>query len=352
MNNFGYALFMSFFTKLDLYVSSIFTALMTAFGNFGRAFVVLYIVCMAIFLMYGNGGEKTKSLGVSIILLALLWAMIMETNLYFNWFIDPIVGITLDLSSFFIGAVGSDNFPVGSGLSTLFKNLDAISFKVFDLAFKVKPSGNFALNAWSYLQTGLLAVILLGCFTAAYVAFLVQIILGFFSMYVMFVVGGICIFFAAFRQTRFIFWAWLKAVINYSLLVVFSSIVMSICFFGLSDAIDKLIVYKGAAALATPAYWMTICWAILTFAMLRKAADYASSLSGGQAGSTSNIVGSIGAAAGIGAGMIGLKSTMTPGGVAGGIAGGAKKGAAAVQVMGGGMARGYSAMKGMLPGTK
>jgi len=357
MNNFGYALFYSFFEKLNVFLVTVFSSLMESFGGFATAFLLLYIVLVGIDTMYTNKIIKSQSdlmefIG-SIIIAGVLVAG-LEYGFYKEWFVNPIVGTTTKLASFFIGTI-NDDFASGSGIKSLFQNLDALSFKIFDFLLKYDPPGaTWATNAWGYMQAGLLAIALFASYAGAYTVFLVLLILGYFSMYVLFTVGGVCIFFAAFSKTRFIFYSWLKAVINYALVIVFTSIIMSICYFGLSEELTALIAIKGSGSLFTTQYLSALCWSVLTFGVLLKAPDFAAALSGGQAGSTSSIAGGIGAVAGAGASVMGLSAMTGQGGgaaQAGGrmaMAGGKAGGNLAMQAA----ARPFSAMKGMLPGQQ
>jgi len=304
MDNFGLNIFAAFLNQINSFITTVFPKLMDSFDVFAYAFVLLYIVVVGILLMKGTfGKEKSIEFAASMIILVILGPL-MTTGGFFKWFVQPVIGSVMDIAGFFVNAVHSD-LPGGSGLSALFAGMDEMSFKLFDILFKIEPDGNFLTNAWKYLRMGSLVLLLLIIYSAAYVTFLALMIMGFFSMYVLFIVGGVCIFFAAFKQTRFIFFAWLKGIINYALLVIFASIIMSICYFGLADTVESLIDLNTVNIVFTKQYWACVCWSLLTIAMLLKAPDFASQLSGGMAGSTSGIAGGLAVVGGGGAAVAG-----------------------------------------------
>ncbi len=341
MEPFAYNLFAAFFEKFNDFMAAIFPQLSEPLNHLVTAFVTLYIIVISIAIMCTKLGGKEKEFFISMILLAGLKLFLFDFDVYNYWVIGPLIGSVLDLSGFFINIVNTTNQNNygGSGLSALFNALDALSFKLFDFVTKIEVKGNFIWNAWTYMQTGTGVLILFASYAAAYVAFLAMMIMGVFSMYVFFAVGGICIFFAAFKETRFIFFAWLKGVSNYALLVVFASIIMSICYFGLSETIDKLIQKEGHNIIFTSQYLGAVCWSLLTIGMLLKAPDFASQLTGAVAGSTSGIAAGMSLSGSSGAMMLGNAAT------AGGSAGwtGIKKGG---QIASGGT-RAFSRMMGL-----
>ncbi len=353
MNNFGYALFVSFYGKLNIYISTVFSTLMEHFSGFAIAFGTLYIIIGAYRVLWGKGLSSLSEageVGMGLVFAgALLQGMIYGNNYYMDWVVLPVVQTTTKLAGFFINEISGDTLT-GSGIKALFQGLDALSYQIFDFLLKYDPPGaSWATNAWGYMQAGLLVIALFASYAGAYVVFLVLLILGYFSLYVLFTVGGICIFFGCFKKTRFIFTSWVKAVANYALVIVFTSIIMSICYFGLQQELTALMALKGSNALFTTQYLSALCWSILTFGVLLKAPDFAAALSGGQAGSTSGIAGGIGMVASAGAPMVGLKA-MTGGGGKSGLEnrGAIQAGVAGAGRLKSGVSRAFSRSKGIV----
>lgn len=321
--SFGYQLFISFYNKLNVYLTAVFSSLIDSFGGFAVAFVTLYIVLAFIDLMFTNkiiqSWEQAVEFSMSIIIsIALLGAMEDDFRVYKEWIVDPVVNTTTDLATFFINTVNNNGFATGGGIKSLFMNLDSLSDKLFEFIMNYNPPGSFLKNAWGYMQAGFLVVSLFAAYAGAYVVFLALLILGYFSLYVLLLVGGICIFFAPFKKTRFIFISWIRAIVNYALVIVFTSIIMSICYFGLNQEITDLIKLEGSNALFTTQYLSALCWSLLTFGVLLKGPDFAAALSGGQAGSTSGIAAGMGMVASAGAGVATAGASKFLGGAASG----------------------------------
>ncbi|MEW6594153.1 MAG: type IV secretion system protein [Thermodesulfobacteriota bacterium] len=276
--------------SLDKYFMLIFGSFMASFGGFARAFVLLYLLLMGIGYLKAKFGEHTKEIGWSILLIIALHVFVMELAVYKEWFVDPIKRITMHMASFFVnaGMGGSD------GLEGLFTRLDDAFVKMETTVDAIFPTGNLIMFASDYIKATLALGAMTLAFGAVYVAYVITLCMGFFSMYVLFVVGGICIFFGAFKQTRHVTWSWCRAVANYALLVIFASMIMGICVDGISHAMDKLAANSDPSlGYFTREIGYVICWSLLSLGLLLKSADYAAALSGGMAGSTAMITGGL-----------------------------------------------------------
>lgn len=276
--------------QLSIYFTAVFGALMASFGGFARAFVMLYCLLMAVGYFKARFGEHTKEIGWSIVLLAVLHSFVMETTVYRDWVVEPVRRTTIQMASFFVNAG-----PVGgNGLEGLFVKLDEAFIKMKDTIDYIFPTGNILTNAGDYIKATLALGAMVMAFGAVYVAYVILLCMGFFSMYVLFVVGGVCIFFAAFKRTRFVTWSWCRALANYALLVIFASLVMGICVNGISLAMDSFAQHSDPSlGYFTREVGYVICWSLLSLGMLLKSADYAAALSGGMAGSTAMITGGL-----------------------------------------------------------
>lgn len=276
--------------SLDKYFMQIFGSFMASFGGFARAFVVLYCLLMGIGYLKARFGEHSKEIGWSIVLIITLQFFIMETAVYKGWVVDPIKKTTVNLASFFVNAgMGS-----GDGLEGLFTRLDDAFVKMKTTVDAIFPTGNLIMFASDYIKATLTLGAMTLAFGAVYAGYVILLCMGFFSMYVLFVVGGVCIFFGAFKQTRHVTWSWCRAVANYALLVIFASMIMGICVDGISHAMDKLVANSDRSlGYFTREIGYVICWSLLSLGLLLKSADYAAALSGGMAGSTAMITGGL-----------------------------------------------------------
>lgn len=276
--------------QLDAYLALIFGSFMASFGGFMSAFVVLYMLLMGLAFFKSTFAEHTKEIGVSIILIIVLQEFIKDYSAYQYWVVSPIRNTALDMASFFVNAgTGGER-----GIEELFMKLDEAFIKMKQATDHMFPRGNPLTQAGEFI----LATMALGTMTLAfgtvYVAFTILICMGFFSMYILFIVGGPCVFFGAFKATRFVTWSWCRALANYALLIVFASLVMGICIDGISHAMDSLVANSDRSlGYFTREVGYVIVWSAFSLGMLLKSADYASALSGGMAGSTAMITGGL-----------------------------------------------------------
>lgn len=323
---------------LDAYLALIFSSFMASFGGFMKAFVVLYMLLMAIAFLKATFAEHTKEIGVSIILLIVLQEFIKDYSVYQYWVVSPIRNTALQMASFFVNA-GTGG---GGGVEELFVKLDKGFIKMNEAMSWMFPTSNPLLHTFVFVAATLALGAMTLAFGAVYVAFIILICMGFFSMYVLFIVGGPCIFFGAFKATRFVTWSWCRALANYTLLIVFASLVMGLCINGISTAMDSLVANSDPSlGCFTREVGYVICWSLLSLGLLLKSADYASALSGGMAGSTAMVTGGLALAGG----AMFSASKMAANNPATRLAGkGIRKGLGAIGN------RAYSAMKGIKRG--
>lgn len=320
---FTYRLFVSFYKTIEEFTITMYPSLMDSFGVWVHSIAGFYITFIGIMCMMGKMGDNTKDFGISLLLMVFLHSLISESSTYIYWIMSPFLNLTFDTSSFFIhiaqqvdtgGLTGITN---SDGLKGLFDALDGISYQIFDLLFKVDPPGTWVTHTWTYMQTGFLAAGLLVVYVIMYASFMIMIFMGIFSIFVYFIVGGPCIFFASFKKTRSIASAWLKGLLNNCLTVIFASIILSVCVFGVSDSVKDIVAAindgSGIAWLfLSGPYLSALCWMLLTFALVLKAPDYAAQLTGTIAGSSSGIAGMISLGAGGAVAMI-MKKSMKAG---------------------------------------
>ena len=286
-------LFGGMLQQLQSYHDALYPAIMDHFGIFIRAFVILYLVIAGIGIMTGYFRQATREVLISAVLVTSLHAFIMESNVYSAWIIKPFVGSFYDLGTFFVAKAGDFNFK----LTGLFSSLDLMLDMLVQTINKLEPTGNILTNAWLHMKAAFAIGILFAVFGFLYGAYMAILIIGFFSMYILFVIGGICLFFAAFKQTRFIAWSWFKGIMNYGLLIVFSSIVLSICLFTLNNALGELVESANLSKdVFTFEYFKAVFWAIITIVMILKTPDLAAILTGTYPGSTSGIAAGLGTA--------------------------------------------------------
>ena len=207
------------------------------------------------------------------------------------------------------------------------------------------PKDNFLTNAGLYIKAAAALTLLGLAFAAAYFAFFFLFAMSIFAIHVLFIVGGICIIFAAFPQTRHITWQWIRTLVNYGLTAIFASLIMGMFLSGINTAIDDLArIAQATNEIFTPEYATALVWAALAFGMLLKAPDLAAALSGGTAGSTAGITAGLSL---VSTSILkGIKTGMGPAGRLGGSL--ADRGFSNLP---GGAGRAYSRLKGLYKGN-
>lgn len=333
------------FEQLDTYRAALAGPLLGGFRNFSRAFVTVYVIAVGYSILMGKAGDRAKSWGLSIALLVALQGLILESNGYNQWVFAPVMGTALDLASFFGGT------EVGQEMA-LFAKLDESIANIMSAVDRLDPGGNFLTNTMAYLKVAAASLVLVGVVCVLYGVYLALSLLALFAIYVLLIVGGPFIFFAAFAETRFIAKTWLKMILQYALWLALLALVMSLAIPGVTAAANSLsnwdVVRDGVF---TKQYGLTLLLCGVVIYFLLKVSDLSAGLTGGvgmQAGAVGGMVG--GALFGMGSlGAAGVRgaaglAAQYGGTVAAGAGYAAGRGAAAAAS---GAVRAYSAMKGI-----
>ncbi|MBU1404321.1 MAG: type IV secretion system protein [Proteobacteria bacterium] len=339
MENISSSIFLKLLLSLDNYTYGLFAPLMVSFRGFLFTITVLWLVLMGYLVAKGTFKEATGNVITSLGLVFILSCLVFDPQIYFKWVADPFKFLVFDLSTFLI-SYGSETKNYGD----IFRNLDAAFGKLVTAMDQIMPKDNFITNAGLYIKAAAALTLLGLAFAAAYFAFFFLFAMSIFALHVLFIVGGICIIFASFPQTRHITWQWLRTLINYGLTAIFASLIMSMFLSGINTAIDDLArIAQTTNEIFTTEYATALVWAALAFGMLLKAPDLAASLSGGTAGSSAGIT--------AGLSLVStsiLKGIKTGAGPAGRLGGSlADRG---LSNLPGGAGRAYSYMKGIYKG--
>lgn len=330
--------------EIDSYQAAIFGSLIAGFLVFSRVIVTLYIVVVGYRVLMGKTGDRAKEWAVSAALLVALQGVLFESSVYSEWVTEPIKSAMLGLSSLFSGD-GNKGDAFG-----IFSRLDTAMTTITTVIDRLEPGGNFLTNAMAYIKVSLASLILLVFMGGLYIIYLVQVGLAIFSVHILFIIGGPFLFFAVFRETRFIAWTWFRTTLQYSLWLVLLSLVMGVGINGIEKVALELsnwdVVRDGVF---TKQYALALLMSALVGYFLLKMSDISSALTGGT-GMQSSIAGGIlggginmaGSAAG------GLGARGATGAAAGGLAGAASYGAGrAAGAATSGAIRAYSALRGI-----
>ena len=300
------------------------------------AFTTLYIMLMGLAITYGK--VKAKDFAMSMLALMLAAGIAFNPDTYTSYITDLLSDTTINTASYFASKGKS------SGIYGVFEQVNTTFDMITSYSEKMEPTGNFITNSWLYIKAGT-AIGLLGLFyLATIICFVGLFVMAWFSMHVLFVVGGVIVFLSGFDKTRFIFYAWLRSIFNHALIIVFASISISISLWLLEKSLTALEQTDITQGVFTPQYFAALIMSVLSVFLLLKCPDLASGLTGGFAGRTSTL-----AAFMSGAGSMGAGQMISPMQGAAGQAGraGAGAGLRVLNALGSGAGRAYSALKGI-----
>lgn len=303
----------------------------------GLTIVFLYTVIVGYTVLMGRAGEKSKDWAISAFLLSVLGGIAASPGAYSEWVGGPIYDLAYNLASVGTGS-GS-----GSGVGGMFDTMESAVGRTLTTIDAINVPGNIITNAWLYIKVAAASFILALLALALYLATLALFCIAFFSLFMMLIAGGPCLWLASFKETRHITKAWLKQTLNYCIWIFYLGVVAGIGVEFVSAAVDDLTRWDlENDGVFTKDLGNSMLFMALTTYMLLKATDWAAALTGGTATNT-GVIGAMGGAAG--GAMGGAMNAL------GGAAGSAVKwGAGAIAnktSMGNAAYRAYSAIKGI-----
>jgi hypothetical protein len=249
-----------------------------AFRPFAIAILTTYIMIGAIIIFTGRT-DKPKKMMWTMLAATIITTIVFSYGIYKSWLIDPVVSLSFKLQSYFLTGGAGDINGVFTGIdaefSRLFIKLETISENV---------------GWFDSIHISLVAFLLAMLFGALYLIFSVLIISSVFAMYVFFAIGGIPLFLAIIPATRFVFWAWLRAIATYALIPVFAAIVMALTLEAISIVTSDLQILDGNV-------WNYSVGAAFFVGALSiyfhfKSSEFAAALTGGQPSSIGGFMGS------------------------------------------------------------
>jgi type IV secretory pathway VirB6-like protein len=283
-------MFLMFVDGINKYAVSMIKLISSDFSTFARSAVILYCAYFGINLMQGKFGDRTKEILTSIVLVIILHTLIIESDLYISM-LNGFKELTMSVAGFFISK--------GTESSKNFEDLLSVLDKVVKTSFSLTNSTEDMGLADFFRSLPLLLfelVIFLLCL-ACFIIYLVLCLLAIFGIHLLFIIGSVPIFFAAFKETRHVFFSWLRALICDALIIIIASIFMAVCLSGLETTLRKFLL-DDCDALVNPHALVLIIYCLVTCGILLKAPDYAANLAGSSSGSSSVIAGGVAVATG------------------------------------------------------
>lgn len=331
--------------------SNIFSALQNEFQPFARSIVAIYIVIVSYNLFRGNTGAATTEFATSIFLIVALSGLVFESSAYQSWVFSPFTGTVTDISNFFVSK--GAGVPITSQ-GDIFKYMGTTMDKIYEITDKMERTVGLLDSFWISIKTGFAQLVLLGVYVACIAIYLYLILQAWFAIFMYMVIGGVCIFFAAFKGTRFITVSWLRALSHEGLTIIFSSLIMGISGNIIQELIKVFALQDfGESGVFTAQFFAVFLACAMGGLMLLKAPQLAASISGGSAGSTAGVGAMVGGLAGLGFAKLKGTAAGTAGAAWGGITnkGSEASGGWAIgRNIGAGVRGAYSRMKGTSTG--
>lgn len=280
-----------------------------------------YILSVSLMLIKGKIAESQKEFLGSIFLLLFIVPFVFDSQLYMSTFVKPITNTVFDLAGALSTAGKSTDF-----LEPLRKIQD-IFYTYLSYADFLEEQGsvtNIMFNVKLLAAIGILGFCLLG----SGIVFFLMLLFNMFMVYIMFIIGGPCLFFLAFSKTRHIFYGWLRATMTFSLTVCLAALVLSIALFAMQGSVDELYRTRGTD-IFTDTYFATVLVSILAWYALKKTGFVISFVVGGMESASHGLTAVAGGAVGgvVGIGLATAQKTATNvASIGGGMAGSALKG--------------------------
>lgn len=268
------------------------SALTGSFRGLAYTVVALYIAITSLRMIKGET-QAPKRAVTTMFLTVLVTQIVFGPGQFQEYVSGPIIDTIKGLGDFLVSrATGAQ---AGSGINALSGGMD----KVMAACVQLDRASSFFKP--QYLIPTLIAQIALtGTYLLVMTVFLLINLMTWFGIYLLNVFGAVCLFFAIYNPTRHIFWAWLRAMCNYGLVIVFAALILAVCLKIMGPQLDKLAVmdYGSTHPLFNKPTYTCIAINILSWCMLLRAPDFAAALSGGSAGNTAGIAGVVSMTAG------------------------------------------------------
>lgn len=302
---------------LRFYIA-VYNDLMDSFGLFLQGAVAVYIIYVGYcFVMDEKEHKELIEMVKSCILFVVAYAAVFEFGSYYEYVIKLIFDIQTDILTYLLGHISDATSHIDrpDGQKQYFMDINNMTdlFTGLDLMFLdfIKSCGGL-LPGWAAILSpmalfNLLGVlVLLFAYGAMYTCFIFMFIMSYFMMWLLFYVGGIIIVLGCFKGTRSFFFTWCKQLLNYSLIAIFTAVVVAVCYSGISQAVFKMSNYDSTVWAFTMDFLSVLVWCFICLAITLKVPDIAAGLTSQMAGSTAGIAGAISMAGGVGASAMGV----------------------------------------------
>jgi len=302
---FAYSILKLLQTNLSLYLYDITSVIAETFSTPAQIMTTLYIIILGYAVLQGKfSKERIFEILFSFILICLFTTILSNPQFYCGEIVYEYISFVFDTMSFF-STKGN-----GANVVELFNTLDDGFTIIIDTLNRLTPVGNFLTDATKYFQFWFGTLILCLSYGLCYLLFICQICVPLFVLYILAVLGPYTLFFLAFKETRFIFKAWLKTIFQFSLVMIFSSIAMGLGYDIILNGLEIFETTDTEFGIFTVGFAVVVASTVIVFVMLTMASTLAAALTGSmQTGATGAqaLTGALGGFIGGAAGVLGGK---------------------------------------------
>jgi len=266
-----------------------------------RAMVVMISV-FALLVFFG----KSQEYGIKVLQALIAFVVVLaflEWQTFNDWIFEPLLALLIGTMKTIFDSNETGLVETIFGVDQHFDALFA-SLERYDSLLEEKG----AWYSFQILKQGV-AYLMIGLFAALYAIFTILIIIGFFGF--MLLLGFAPVFMAIGIFNKGIFFAWLKATMNYFLIPIFTAAVMSVTIVFIGEAADAIGRLSPSDSIFIRDVGFVFLVGIFSVGLHWKAPEFAAAISGGMASGAGSIVGT---AASVGAAAWGLSKTPLGGG--------------------------------------
>jgi hypothetical protein len=308
----GGDIFVGFYDISANWLESVFIGFAGDILMLAQGIVTLVVMIIAFGAYFNKLGGQLIALAKFSFGLIIVITLIEDYGLFHYYFIETL----LDIQKVIILTLFDENSAAAiiSGIETQANQMAAILFGGVDQKFieifnkltifrdSIDPD---LLDAFSNLDSYIAYLLLLVAFSFLYAIYFILIIISYFGFFLLLAFAPIIFFIALMNKQMF--FSWLRTLLNYFLIAVFTAAVMSLTIDFIVSVIESLhdLKYKDNALLSFE-FARTILIAVLSIGMHWKAPEFAAGITGGIVSSATSVVGS---AVAVGASAWGLTKT-------------------------------------------
>jgi hypothetical protein len=252
--------------------------------------LTIAILIVGIAMYFGRWVEHARKF-IKLFFATIIFIGFLDYETFAYWIFEPMLGLLIGVMKILLGASGNVNltdaiFAIDGHFSKLFNAVDKYTTMLGD------NDGFFDIVVDKKIVAWLMVLV----FGGLYAIFTILIIVGFFGFILL--LGFAPIFMAIGVFSKGIFLSWLKSLMNYFLIPIFTAAVMSITLSFIGQATDVVsnLTFEDSIYIKEIGYVFLV--GIFSVGLHWKAPEFAAAITGGMASGAGSIVGTAAAVGG------------------------------------------------------